>query len=312
MASSADNTCFNYTNAFSDDNCTEVDTASTEYKLVTADIDKISQWFLQLQDSGVAAVWRPLHEAAGGWFWWGIGGSTCYKALYRLVFDRMVNVNGVKNLIWIWNIERDPEIGYDYSALNPAWYPGDDYVDVIGVDIYNSSGNQQSNINYFSKIVDEMGSAKLLALTENGPIPDVDSMATDGAVWSWWMSWYNTWDNGFLNQTASSVLAKNLSDPRIISLSKMPGWSNYEVKIPFRKAQISSSVNMSLQGKMLYINIPNGSADVTLYDMLGHRIANYMQSGGTKAYDLQRFAQGHYIVQMKGSSVNATSRIVIK
>ncbi|MCK9183353.1 MAG: hypothetical protein M0P13_10835, partial [Fibrobacteraceae bacterium] len=187
---STNNTCFNYTNAFSDDNCTEVNTTSDEYKLIVADIDKVSKWFLQLQNSGVAAVWRPLHEAAGGWFWWGVGGSTCYKALYRLVFDRMVNVNGVKNLIWIWNIERDPKIGYDASALNPDWYPGDDYVDVIGVDVYNSSGNQQSNINSFSKIVDEMGSTKLLALTENGPIPDVDSMATDGAVWSWWMPWY--------------------------------------------------------------------------------------------------------------------------
>ncbi len=311
-ASSANNTCFNYTNAFSDDNCTEVNTTSTEYKLMMADVDKISKWFLQLQDSGVAAVWRPLHEAAGGWFWWGVGGSTCYKSLYRLVFDRMVNVNGVKNLIWIWNIERDPEIGYDYAALNPAWYPGDDYVDIIGVDVYNSSGNNQSNINYFSKIVDEVGSAKLLALTENGPIPDVDSMAIDGAVWSWWMPWYNTWGSGFLNQTPDSVWTKNLADPRIISLGGMPGWSKYEVKIPFRKAQVSLSVNMSVQGKMLYINIPNGSVEVTLYDMLGHRLANYRQSAGTKAYDLQRFAQGQYIVRIKGRGLNAMSRILIK
>ncbi|MCK9182845.1 MAG: T9SS type A sorting domain-containing protein, partial [Fibrobacteraceae bacterium] len=284
----------------------------SQYKLMMADVDKVSKWFLQLQDSGVAALWRPLHEAAGGWFWWGVGGSTCYKSLYRLLFDRMVNVNGVHNLIWVWNIERDPDIGYDYSALNPDWYPGDDYVDVIGVDIYNNSGDQKSNINYFSKIVDKMGSSKLLALTENGPIPDVDSMATDGAVWSYWMPWYNTWSSGFLNQTPDNVWAKNLADPRIISLSKMPGWANYDVKIPFRRAQTGSAVGMRQQGKTLYMYIPNGSADVTLYDILGHSLANYKQSAGTSAYDLQGFARGKYIVRVKGSGINATKQILIQ
>ena len=312
VASSSDNTCFNYTKAFTDSTCSVADTASSQYKLMMSDIDKVSKWFLQLQDSGVAALWRPLHEAAGGWFWWGVGGSTCYKSLYRLLFDRMVNVNGVHNLIWVWNIERDPDIGYDYSALNPDWYPGDDYVDVIGVDIYNNSGDQKSNINYFSKIVDKMGSSKLLALTENGPIPDVDSMATDGAVWSYWMPWYNTWSSGFLNQTPDNVWAKNLADPRIISLSKMPGWANYDVKIPFRRAQTGSAVGMRQQGKTLYMYIPNGSADVTLYDILGHSLANYKQSAGTSAYDLQGFARGKYIVRVKGSGINATKQILIQ
>ena len=309
---STDNTCFNYTNAFSDDSCTEVDTTSSEYKLMVADIDKISKRFLQLQDSGVAAVWRPLHEAAGGWFWWGVGGSTCYKALYRLLFDRMVNVNGVKNLIWVWNIERDPAIGYDYSAISPAWYPGDDNVDVIGVDIYNSSNDQKSNINYFSKIVNGMGSKKLLAMTENGPIPDVDSMATDKAVWSWWMPWYNTWGGGFLNQTADTVWAKNLSDSRIISLSRMPGWANYSTHTLLKNVQENSSLKMIVHGRMLYISIPNGSATVAIYDMIGHRVAANKQSLGTKAYSLQNMAKGQYIVQVKGNQVNATRQILIQ
>lgn len=308
---SADNTCFNYTNAFADKNCTDVNTASTEYKSMMADLDSISKDFLQLQDSGVAAVWRPLHEAAGGWFWWGVGGSACYKALYRLVFDRMVNVNGVKNLIWTWNIERDPTIGYDFAALNPAWYPGDDVVDVIGVDIYNNSNDQKSNIGSFSKIVDAMGSKKVLALTENGPIPDVDSMATDGAVWSWWMPWYNTWGSGFLNQTADNVWAKNLKDPRIIGLGKMPGWANYTAGVSFKNTSTISSVKMTLHGRVLSISSPNSAATVVVYDNLGHRIADHRQGLGTKAYDLRNIAKGLYIVQVKGNQESATQRIVV-
>jgi len=311
QGTSANNSCFNYTKAFTDKNCTDASPTSTEYKAMMADVDSLSKKFLKLQDSGVAAVWRPLHEAAGGWFWWGIGGSTCYKALYRLVFDRMVKVNGVKNLIWVWNIERDPAIGYDVAALNPAWYPGDDVVDIIGVDIYNNSNDQKSNINAFSKIVDVMGSKKVLALTENGPIPDVDSMATDGAVWSFWMPWYNTWSSGFLNQTADNVWAKNLKDPRIISLGKMPGWANVATNLVYKNAPAAPSAKMALHGRILTIDNPNGAATVTLYDNLGHRIADHRQGSGTKTYDLQNMAKGLYIVQVKGDGESASQRIVV-
>ncbi|MEN9355623.1 MAG: hypothetical protein RL318_2948, partial [Fibrobacterota bacterium] len=308
---SNENTCFNYTKAFTDATCAEANTASTEYKSLMADVDKVSKQFLQLQDSGIAAVWRPLHEAAGGWFWWGVGGSTCYKSLYKLVFDRMVNVNGVKNLIWVWNIERDPTIGYDHAALNPAWYPGDEYVDVIGVDIYNNAGDQKSSISHFSKITSSMGSKKILALTENGPIPDVDSMATDGAVWSWWMPWYNTWSSGFLNQTSNTVWAKNLSDPRIIGLSKMPGWASYTVGISPKNGQTRSGVKMNMQGRMLRIDVPNSAASVAIHDIQGHQVAKDRQGPGVKTYSLHALAKGLYVVRVKGDQVDASSRIMI-
>jgi len=311
QGTSADNSCFNYTKAFSDSSCSVVNPSSAEYKAMMTDIDSISKHFLKLQDSGVAAVWRPLHEAAGGWFWWGIGGSTCYKSLYRLLYDRMVKGNGVKNLIWVWNIERDPAIGYDVSALNPAWYPGADVVDVIGVDIYNNANDQKSNINSFSKIVNVMGSKKLLAMTENGPIPDVDSMATDGAVWSWWMPWYNTWSGGYLNQTADNVWSKNLKDSRIISLSKMPGWANYVTGITPRKVPANSSLKLALHGRTLSISSLNGAADVDIYDQLGHRIVDHRQGPGTTAYDLHTMAKGLYIVHVKGNQEIATQRIVV-
>ncbi len=38
------------------------------------DIDAIASLLKRLQDHGVTVLWRPLHEAAGGWFWWGAGG----------------------------------------------------------------------------------------------------------------------------------------------------------------------------------------------------------------------------------------------
>ena len=219
-------TNFDFTKGFLS-GTTTWDTSTETYKLLVADIDKISKHFQRLQTQGIAAIWRPIHEAAGGWFWWGSKGAEAYKALYALVYDRMVNTNGLKNLIWVWNIERDPAIGYDYKALNGAWYPGDEYVDIIGVDIYNSAFDYNSNVNSYNKIVSEMGTDKIIALTENGPIVTPDNMEKDKAVWSWWMPWYETWDGGFVSQTSDEVWKTTMADERIITLDEMPGWGTY-------------------------------------------------------------------------------------
>lgn len=219
-------TNFDFTKGFLS-GTTTWDTSSETYKLLVADIDKISKHFQRLQTQGIAAIWRPIHEAAGGWFWWGSKGAEAYKALYALVYDRMVNTNGLKNLVWVWNIERDPAIGYDYKALNGSWYPGDEYVDIIGVDIYNSAFDYNSNVNSYNKIVSEMGTNKIIALTENGPIVTPDNMEKDNAVWSWWMPWYESWSGGYVSQTSEEVWKATMADERIITLDEMPGWGTY-------------------------------------------------------------------------------------
>ncbi len=94
------------------------------YDLLVADIDAIAEQLQILQEADVPVLWRPLHEAGGGWFWWGNAGADAYKQLYVLMYDRLVNHHGLNNLIWVWN-------GQDKD-----WYPGDEYVDIIGEDIY--------------------------------------------------------------------------------------------------------------------------------------------------------------------------------
>lgn len=38
---------------------------------LVADIDNISKLMQRMEDENVTVLWRPLHEASGGWFWWG-------------------------------------------------------------------------------------------------------------------------------------------------------------------------------------------------------------------------------------------------
>lgn len=317
---SESNTCFNYTKAFKGDKCQDIDETSQEYKDIVADVDIVSGYFKQLQDKGIAVVWRPLHEASGGWFWWGTASAECYVQLYRLVFKRMVETNKLNNLIWVWNINTDPARGYDYSALNAAWYPGDEYVDIVAVDIYDPLNDHNSAANYYNKIVSDVGTSKMIALSENGAIPDIDSIAEDKAYWSYWMTWSQTWSGNFLEKTTTEMWKKNLDDERIIALDDMPGWDKVSAigsegtTRAFK--QISNKLNVTLQGKNLSITIPQaGHTSIALFDMLGHKVAHLAKGNlpaGTLQFSLDGIASGNYIVRAKNGTAGYAQRIRVK
>ena len=307
------NTCFNYTLAFTDSTCKEINTSSEVYQNIVSDVDIVSNYFLQLQEKDIAVVWRPLHEASGGWFWWGVASAECYVQLYRLVFDRMVNTNGVKNLLWVWNINTDPTFGYDYSALNGAWYPGDEYVDIVAVDIYDPLLNHNSGANYYNKIISEVGTNKLIALSENGAIPDIDSIAEDKAYWSYWMTWSQTWSGNFLDKTPTDMWKKNLDDERIIALDDMPGWADYNVSISPASKVRSSAVTLSQQGRSLQLTVPSRS-NASLFSLQGKLVQNIGTnlSAGTHTVQLSKIPQGVYIVRVNGANFSATQKILVR
>ena len=94
-----------------------------------SDLEKIVPYLQQLQRAGIPVLWRPLHEAAGKWFWWGNGTAENYRKLWHIMFD-FFKQRGVNNLIWVWTSEKN----------DPDWYPGDEYVDIIGTDMYGQNG----------------------------------------------------------------------------------------------------------------------------------------------------------------------------
>jgi mannan endo-1,4-beta-mannosidase len=100
------------------------DTMNANYTLLIRDIDTIAVELKKLQDAGVPVLWRPLHEAEGGWFWWGAKGPEPCKKLWRILYERLTVHHGLNNLIWVWN------------SVRPAWYPGDDVVDIVSADTY--------------------------------------------------------------------------------------------------------------------------------------------------------------------------------
>lgn len=191
------------------------DVNSTEYKAMVADIDYIAGLLKKLQDAGVPVLWRPLHEASGGWFWWGAKGAEPCKKLWVLMFDRLVNYHGLKNLIWVWTSQQDDK----------HWYPGDEYVDIIGRDIYKE-GDHSSQIMEFNKLNDDYGGNKLVTLSECGSFPDPDNVVNDRAAWSYYMPWYGDFVRSS-KYNSLDLWKKAFAHPNVLTLDEMPDLKSY-------------------------------------------------------------------------------------
>ncbi|MEO3755743.1 glycosyl hydrolase [Streptomyces sp. B6B3] len=190
------------------------DPASADYRLLLRDIDAIAEQLLRLQDAGVPVLWRPLHEAEGGWFWWGAKGPGPAIELYRLMYDRMTRHHGLHNLIWVWN------------SVSPEWYPGDDVVDVVSADSYPSAGDHGPVSATYDKLVSLCQDTRVVALTEVGPIPDPDLLEAYQADWSWFV----TWSGEFLTDgvwNSREHLEHVYGHPRVTTLDELEDVKHY-------------------------------------------------------------------------------------
>jgi|GEM_PF-4090797 len=173
---------------------------------VIRDIDAIAVPLKKLQDANVPVLWRPLHEAGGAWFWWGAKGSAATKTLWDIVYDRLTNFHGLHNLIWQW------------SSPEADWYPGNAKVDMLGYDSYPGNFNYTTQKNMFDNLYNITTGQKLLAMTENGPIPDIQKCFDLDAKWSYFMSW----DNLVASQNSSQHIVDMFAHANVITLENYP------------------------------------------------------------------------------------------
>lgn len=228
------------------------DTSSTEYAELLADIDTVAMELKKLADADIPVLWRPLHEAEGGWFWWGSKGAESFKELWLLMYDRMTNEHGLNNLIWVFT---------HTNGLGEDWYPGDEYVDIVGFDGYADPRNDDTNTfaSQYNTLKDRHNGKKLVALTETGTIPDVSLMHEQNAWWSFFI----TWNSEFWNP--DSVIGPQGADPTevdanyayqgLINLADLPGgqakieagtYASFDVSTSGFEAQVNWSPTSGL------------------------------------------------------------------
>ena len=191
-----------YTDQTSFDVTKAVTPGTQEYNGIIRDIDDIAIQLKRFQDAGVPVLFRPLHEAGGGWFWWGAKGPEACKQLYNIMYERMTTYHQLHNLIWVW------------STPETAWYPGNDKVDIIGYDSYPGAYNYGNQKYWFDVLYKLTGGKKLIAMTENGPIPDPDNCLQQDAPWLYFMSW----SSQVTSQNSEEHVKKVYSNPNVLTV----------------------------------------------------------------------------------------------
>ncbi|WP_454844296.1 glycosyl hydrolase [Priestia megaterium] len=179
---------------------------SKDYQLLLRDIDAIAVQMKRLQKENVPILFRPLHEAEGGWFWWGAKGSEPAKELYKLMYNRLTYHHHINNLIWVWN------------SVSEDWYPGDKYVDIVSYDSYPGNGDYGTVNDKYKQLKTLVNNQKLITLSENGSIPNPNLLSTYQISWSWFL----TWDSFIRDKNSLSHVKEVYNNPYVITLEDLP------------------------------------------------------------------------------------------
>lgn len=152
-----------------------------KHLLYTSWLDKVAQFLQSLRDDegrSIPVLFRPFHELEGDWFWWGkpYCSTNEFKSLFQFTIDYLIKTKDVHNIILVYS--NADTFNSCESFLDR--YPGDNYADIIGFDIYQSSktcnhsfGNQvEQKLVILQEAAAKTG--KLTAITEMGyeQIPD--------------------------------------------------------------------------------------------------------------------------------------------
>lgn len=163
-----------------------------ENEFILKDIEKVAGYLRLLQQAGIPVLWRPLHEAAGNytlygpggaWFWWGREGAEPCRQLWKLLRDKLEGEYGLDNLIWVWTLDATVGAENDYAS----WYPGNDLVDIVGVDIY--ADDTEAKARQYDAAVALSGGHKLVTVSECGNIPNPGKCINSGQKWNWFLVW---------------------------------------------------------------------------------------------------------------------------
>ncbi len=332
-------------------------TTTYEYREATKDlVDNIvafpdgedRQWFfgeldkviaiinndLVVDDERIPFVFRPFHEMNGGWFWWGTQATTAanYKLLYQLT------VEYVK--------ERTTSVLFCWSPNTPTnfnYYPGDEFVDVLGLDAYeiNTTSFRQN----MALIADHaQANNKVAVFSESGFRNDgtngdmasmywkdtiipaiVDDPSGKAIKIAWVLTWINaSWSVPYVPHPASSTVAKqsfmdfknlsytifsdevqNMYEPwMIVAAPQELGEQKKDIKI--FPVPAHTTFTIQLEGFV-------EPARISIYDMTGKVVFETEMDGNELTLAVDDLpASGIYLVRAIDRSKSISKKLIIQ
>jgi len=127
---------------------------------------------IDVEGEKIPMIFRPFHECNGSWFWWGkeFVSDEDFISLFRYTIDYLMDEKGVDNFLVAYSPNGPVNDEKDYLER----YPGDEYIDVLGLDYYHDKPHNGDG--FFKKLTDSLDviyvlaneRKKIAALTEAG------------------------------------------------------------------------------------------------------------------------------------------------
>jgi mannan endo-1,4-beta-mannosidase len=173
-----------------------------------AQVDEVGAALKELDKAGIPVLWNPYPESNGKEFWWagrkGIHGSA---ELYRQLFDRMVNHNGLHNLVWVWEAAA-PDFRSGGPGILSDFYPGLLFTDAIALQLNRVDSRFPAN-----RFLEQIAVTKPIGVELTGEPPSPEVFA-DRSAWAWFLA-----SPPVNPDTRAEALRKLYGDPHIASLA---------------------------------------------------------------------------------------------
>ncbi|MBX2944850.1 MAG: T9SS type A sorting domain-containing protein [Cyclobacteriaceae bacterium] len=326
--------------------------ANLAKNIANGNVNGDRDWYLNELDKAIAIinndlvvdgehipiVFRPLHEMNGNWFWWGASCSgfspADYKALYQLTVDYIKE--RTNSVLFCWSPNSPVN-----STVFTNYYPGDAYVDILGLDMYELTADPFRI--YMGTLVEYAQTHnKVAVLSETGYRNDTGNGEAATKYWSdtvlpaiindpsgkalkiaWVLTWINaSWSHPYVPHTGSTSAAKqsfinfknskhvvfsdkmtNLYEPLLI-LSTSENLKTDEVIIEIIHDQRLITVEFK---KLLSPTL------VTIYDVSGKKIAEEKTTKSTVTFSIDKLMlkPGFYMIMITDGIKNITQKVSV-
>ena len=309
------------------------------YDAMIEDIDYHVVNFLKkiVDDKGnpIPIIFRPLHEIDGGWFWWTCTTDPTKTAkLYKIMQDRIISFHGVHNLIWVWNPGvicnggSWPPFQNSELARRKLFYPGDDFCDITGIDLYDFDPAVRGTFASTGKtyrdawnMMKAIAPSKMIALCEAEGLPNPEKCFTDPnyAPWLYCLPWFS---DSYTDNTAGasrnlcewnkvqfkSAYVINAGDFVITSAQATPVFNHSKIHI------YPNPVTNGVLKIDNFTSTQKGTLKISILDLTGRLVQqNYISADSNeKSIGLHSLKSGAYILECRDGNSRQVEKLIVQ
>jgi mannan endo-1,4-beta-mannosidase len=134
---------------------------TTAHSNYIAMLNEVATGLRELGQAGVTVLFRPLNECNSVQNWYQRKAQADYVKLYRWTFDFLVNSQALNHVLWVYDALTMPHTSLPVTY----YYPGDDVVDIFGINMYDDTWTPPYDVDRLSRDY-----PKPLAFPEGGPL----------------------------------------------------------------------------------------------------------------------------------------------